>query len=67
MMEEWGYKSLFISKFYFSQVKILYLHPEPKLGNIFAPRETLVLETQFWVKFSIIFAPSPFEVLQKYE
>ena len=59
MMEEWGHKSLFVSKFYISQVKILYLHLELKFGTIFTPRKTLVLETQFWVKFSIIFAPSP--------
>ena len=45
--EEGGHKSFFISKFYFSQVKILYLHLNPKLGTLFAPRETLVLETQF--------------------
>ena len=50
-----GHKSLFMSKFYFPKVKILYLHLDPKLGTIFAPRETLVLEMQFWVKFSINF------------
>ena len=55
-----GHKNIFISKFYFTQVKILYLHLDPKLDTIFAPRETLVLEMQFWVKFSIIFAHSPF-------
>ena len=42
-----GHKSLFISKFYFPQVKILYLYLNPKFGIFFAPRETLVLETQF--------------------
>ena len=56
-----GHKSLFISTFYYPQVKILYLHLDPKLGTIFAPHETLVLEMQFWVKFSNIFAPSPFD------
>ena len=49
-----------MSKFYFPKVKILYLHPDPKLGTIFAPRETLVLEMQLCVKFNIIFAPSPY-------
>ena len=47
MREEWGHKSLFISKFYFPQVKVLYLHLDPKLDIIFAPHETLVLEMQF--------------------
>ena len=59
MRAEWGHKSIFISKFYFPQVKILYLHLNTKLGTLFAPHETLVLETQFKVKFSIIFAPLP--------
>ena len=58
-----GHKSLFVSKFYFPQLKILYLHPEPKLSTIFAYRETLVLDTQFWVKFNIIFATSPNKLL----
>ena len=56
------YKSLFTSKFYFPQVKIIYLHMDHKLGTLFAPRETLVLETQFLVKFSITFAPSPLKI-----
>ena len=47
-----GHKSLFTSKIYFPQMEILYLHLDLKLGTIFTPRETLVLETQFYVKFS---------------
>ena len=58
-----GHKSLFVSKFYLPKVKILYLHPDLKLGTIFAPHETLVLEMQFWVKFSIISVPSPYHIL----
>ena len=58
-----GHKSLFISKFYFPQVKILYLHLDPKLSNIFAPHKTLVLEMQFWVKFSIFFHLDPKKII----
>ena len=38
------HKSLFISKFYFRQVKMLCLHLNSKLGTLFAPRAALVLE-----------------------
>ena len=44
-------------------MKTLYLHVNPKLGTLFASHETLVLETQFLVQFSIIFALSPFVIL----
>ena len=42
-----GHKSFFMSKFYFPQMKILYLHLNLKLGTLFAHRKTLVLEMQF--------------------
>ena len=42
-------------------MKILYLHLNPKLSTLFAPRETLVLETLQGASFSIIFAPLPLE------
>ena len=35
-------ESVFVSKFYFPQIKILYLHLNPKLNTLFTPRETLV-------------------------
>ena len=49
-----GHKSLFIFKFYFRKVKILYLYPDPKLGTIFASHdaEAVIVDSHSHTKLS---------------